>query len=78
MYICNNKYVLLIQDVKTVILDQVAHKEKMYDVVAVHYKDGSVTQMPYDSFAEAQKGFQQVSDYLVSTYDPGKCVTFPA
>jgi hypothetical protein len=65
MYISNNKYVVLIEDVKTVVLDQVGFKEKLYDVVAVHYKDGSITQMPYDTYEEAQKGFAQIVEYLV-------------
>lgn len=65
MYISNNKYVVLIEDVKTVVLDEVVHNEKKWDVVAVHYKDGGVTQMPYDTFDEAQKGFAQIVNFLV-------------
>jgi hypothetical protein len=66
MYVANNKYVVLIEEIKTVVLDQVVHNEKKWDVVAIHYKDGNVTQMPYDTYDEAQKGFEQIAKYLLS------------
>jgi hypothetical protein len=64
LYIKNNKYIIIIEDVTSVVLDKVPHNGKTWDVIQVNYKTNPAIQMPFDSEEEARQAFRQIAEYL--------------
>lgn len=63
-YFKNDKYVIEVADIKSAFYDKIAHNDKIFDIVQINYKDGTVIQMPYDNEEKAKAGFEQLAEYL--------------
>jgi hypothetical protein len=67
-YFKNDKYVIEIAEIKSAFYDKLAHGEKIWDIVQVNYKDGSVIQMPYENEEKAKAGFEEIAGFLVGNH----------
>lgn len=63
-YIKNDKFIVLIEDVTSVVMDKIPHQDKIWDIVQINYKNSPSIQMPYDSEEKAKEGFRQIAQYL--------------
>ena len=64
LYFKNDKYVIELVDIKSAFFDKIAHNDKIFDIVQVNYKDGTVIQMPYDNEEKAKAGFEVLANFL--------------
>jgi len=64
LYIRNNKYVVIVEGIKSVLIDRVLHANEWHDIIQINYLDNSVIQMPYDDLESCKQGFESIARYL--------------